>query len=154
MNFEHLVQINDPVNPLGEILSREQLWQGLWHRVENPVAFLPGLESCQILERQETTLLRVLDFGAAQIRDRVSFVVQEWLRFDIEAGANYAGGALTITIEAPEPEALFLRFAYETTLAEGTEDGAYAEYVKSAYRESDLETVRVIRLLLAEGVRQ
>ena len=154
MNFEHLVQINDPVNPLGEILSREQLWQGLWHRVENPVAFLPGLESCQILERQETTLLRVLDFGAAQIRDRVSFAVHEWLRFDIEAGATHAGGALTIRLEEPQPDALFLRFAYETTLAENTEDGAYAEYVKSAYRESDLETVRVIRLLLAEGVRQ
>ncbi len=154
MKFEHLVQINDPVNPLGEILSREQLWQGLWHRVENPVAFLPGLESCQILERQESSLLRELDFGVAQIRDRVSFAVRQWLRFDVEAGATHAGGALTIRLEEPQPDALFLRFTYETTLREDGEDGDHAEYVKSAYRESDLETVRLIRLLLAKGSLQ
>ena len=45
MNFEHLIQINDPENPLVDTLSREQLWQGLLHRVENPIPFLPGLES-------------------------------------------------------------------------------------------------------------
>lgn len=154
MKFEHLIQINDPANPLLEFLSREQLWQGLWQRVENPMLFLPGLESCEILERQESSLLRLLDFGAARIRDRVSFEVEEWLRFDIEAGASHAGGALTIRVEEPQPLALFLRFTYETSLQEESEDGRYAEYVKSAYRESDLETVRVIRLLLAEGTSQ
>lgn len=154
MKFEHLIQINDPANPLLEFLSREQLWQGLWQRVENPMLFLPGLESCEILERQESSLLRVLDFGAARIRDRVSFSAQQWLRFDIEAGASHAGGALTIRVEEPQPLALFLRFTYETSLQEESEDGRYAEYVKSAYRESDLETVRVIRLLLAEGTSQ
>jgi hypothetical protein len=52
MNFEHLIQINDPENPLIDPLHRDQLWQGLLYRVENPVPFLPGLESCTILERQ------------------------------------------------------------------------------------------------------
>ena len=42
MNFEHLIQINDPENPLAPPLTREQLWQGLSHRIENPVPFLPG----------------------------------------------------------------------------------------------------------------
>ena len=51
MNFEHLLQINDPENPLVDTLSRDQLWQGLLHRVENPSPFLPGLESSTILER-------------------------------------------------------------------------------------------------------
>lgn len=151
MNFEHLVQINDPTNPLLGFLSREQLWQGLWHRVENPMAFLPGLESCQILAREEAAWSRLLDFGAARIRDRVTFEPLCWLRFDIEAGASHAGGSLTITVEEPEPEALFLRFAYTTTMSLEGDDGRYAEYVKSAYMDSDLETVRVIRLLVAEG---
>ena len=29
MNYEHLVQINDPLNPLLDTLTREQLWAGL-----------------------------------------------------------------------------------------------------------------------------
>ena len=154
MYFEHLVQINDPANPLLEFLSREQLWRGLWQRVENPMIFLPGLESCQILERTESGWLRQLDFGAARIRDRVTFAEQDWLRFDIEAGADHAGGSLVISLEEPEPGALFLRFAYQTTLNLEGPESQYMEYVRSAYRESDLETVRVIRLLLAGGTRQ
>lgn len=151
MKFEHLVQINDPENPFMEFLERGQLWSGLWHRVENPVAFLPGLESCQILEEREDGVVRVLDFGAARIQDRVSFVLNQWVRFDIEAGENHPGGSLVIHIEEPQPDCLFLRFIYETTLEENAEDVAYSEYVKSAYQDSDIETVRVIRAFLARG---
>ena len=156
MNFEHLLQINDPENPLIEPLSREQLWQGLLHRVENPVPFLPGLESCTILEREANTILRELDFGPASIQDHVTFVASHWVRFDIVPSETHAGGRLTITIEEPEPSFLFLRFAYETTLASNpnSEDRAYIEYVKSAYHQSDVDCVRIIRTLAAGGVAQ
>lgn len=43
---------------------------------------------------------------------------------------------------------------YQTTLNLEGAERQYMEYVKSAYRESDLKTVRVIRLLLAEGTCQ
>ena len=33
MNFEHLIQINDPENPLIDPLHRDQLWLGLLYRV-------------------------------------------------------------------------------------------------------------------------
>jgi hypothetical protein len=147
MHFEHLVQINDLQNPLQTFLNREQLWQGLWQRVEQPEIFLPGLASCQFLERGEDAILRRLDFGAARIHDRVTFATQEWLQFEIEAGDDHAGGVLRITLEEPAPLALCLRFNYQTTLSQEGENARYAEYVKSAYVESDLETVRVIRLL-------
>jgi len=58
MNFEHLIQINDLQNPLVETLSRDQVWQGLVHRVEDATPFLPGLESCTIVERHADHLLR------------------------------------------------------------------------------------------------
>lgn len=151
MNFEHLIQINDPENPLVESLTRDQLWLGLLHRVENPVPFLPGLESCTILERAADTLLRELDFGPAVIQDRVTMADQHWVRFDIQPSEAHPGGSLTITIEEPEPEFLFLRFAYETTLANNpnSEDRAYIDYVKSAYHQSDVDCVRLIRSLAA-----
>jgi hypothetical protein len=156
MNFEHLIQINDPDNPLIVPLTREQLWQGLLHRVDNPVPFLPGLETCTVVERTEEYLLRDLDFGPATIRDKVTLAVLHWVRFDILPSEQHPGGSLSITIEEPEPAALFLRFAYRTTLAEQgeTEDSAYVEYVKSAYHQSDVDCVKLIRQLAQHGSLQ
>ena len=126
------------------------------HRVEDSVPFLPGLERCTIIERSEEWLLRELDFGPALIQDRVTLVEQHWVRFDILPSPAHAGGSLTIAIEEPEPECLFLRFTYQTTLAENgnPEERAYSEYVKSAYHQSDVECVRIIRTLAAGGTAQ
>jgi glyoxylase-like metal-dependent hydrolase (beta-lactamase superfamily II) len=153
VNFEHLIQINDPLNPLLAPLSRQQLWKGLMTRVENPVPFLPGLESCEIVERSDAGLTRVLRFGQATIRDRVTCRSEEWVCFEVVPGPGHAGGSLTITIEEPSPSVLFLRFAYRTSLPEATngEELRYAEYVKSAYHESDLDTVRLIREMSVAG---
>ena len=159
MKFEHLVEINHLGNPLQALLTRQQLWQGLLHRVEDARLFLPGLEACVIVDRGEQTLTRRLEFGNAVIEDRVTFEPEQWVCFTVIGTSSHAGGTLTISIEAPDPalpEQLFLRFAYATTLGEqqNDEDAAYAEFVKSAYYESDLETVRVIRTLLADGISQ
>ena len=156
MNFEHLLAINDPGNPLIPPLSRHQLWEGLRYRIENPLPFLPGLESCTVAERTDTYLLRDLDFGAAKIRDKVTLVEQHWVRFEILPSEQHAGGSLTITIEEPQPDYLFLRFAYVTTFATtpGSEETAYIEYIKSAYHQSDVDCVRVIRTLAADGTVQ
>jgi hypothetical protein len=156
MKFEHLVEINDPGNPLIASLTREQLWQGLMRRVEDPVPFLPGLESCTIVERHAAELLRELDFGAATIHDRVTYEQGAWVRFDILPSESHAGGSLVISIEEPAAEHLFLRFAYQTTLAEEafSQDAGYVEYVKSAYHQSDVEMVRIIRTLAASGTLQ
>lgn len=152
MKFEHLIQINDASNPLIVALSREQLWAGLQRRVDDPLPFLPGLESCVFLERTADTCQRQLNFGASTIRDQVSMKRLEWVRFDIEPSASHAGGRLTIRIEEPQDGALFLRFTYQTSLAESgpPEDSAYVEYVKSAYHASDIDTVRIIRTLAAD----
>lgn len=156
MNFEHLIQINDPDNPLIAPLNRHQLWQGLIHRIENPLPFLPGLEACTILQRQGLELRRELDFGPAVIEDRVTLAEMDWVRFDIQPSEAHPGGSLTITIEEPEPDFLFLRFAYQTTLANNpnSEDRAYIDYVKSAYHQSDIDCVRIIRTLAAGGIPQ
>lgn len=156
MNFEHLIAINDPGNPLIAPLSRAQLWTGLRYRIENPVPFLPGLESCRIVERGEAHLLRELDFGAARIVDKVTQAEEEWVCFEIQPSAEHAGGSLTIRIEEPEPDYLFLRFTYVTTFADSgnAEERAYIEYIKSAYHQSDLDCVRLIRTLAADGTAQ
>ncbi|WP_309269171.1 AtaL-like protein [Azonexus sp.] len=66
MQFEHLIAINDPGNPLLTPLSRQQVWAGLLQRLENLLPFLPGLE------HHADYLVRELNFGAARLRDRVA----------------------------------------------------------------------------------
>jgi hypothetical protein len=153
LKFEHLIEVNDLANPLQSPLSRESLWFGLLCRAEDARAFLPGLEACTIIERSDTLLVRDLHFGAAVIRDRVTFSPMQWICFESEANEQHAGGSLTITIEEPEAGALFLRFRYHTTLPEGAgdEDGQYAGFIRSAYHQSDIDTVRVIRMIAESG---
>lgn len=147
MNFEHLVQVNDPLNPLAETLTRDQLWQGLVLRAEQPQLFVLGLDSCTILSRTADTLERELHYGHATVRDRVTLTANESVRYDILATDAHVGGSLTMTIEQPDALQLFLRFEYATTLpAPDTEDDRQtSEIVKSAYREADIDTVRLIR---------
>lgn len=156
MNFEHLIAINDPGNPLVVPLTRRQLWVGLLQRVDNPLLFLPGLDSFTILERRFDSARRELDFGSTRIRDTVTLREDESVHFDIEPGDMHAGGSLTIRIEEPEANHLFLRFTYVTGFAAqaGSEDAGYVEYIKSAYYQSDLDCVRIIRTLAADGTCQ
>ena len=153
MNFEHLLVVNDPDNPLVAPLTREELWFGLLCRAEDSRPFLPGLEACTILSRSDTELVRELRFGSAVIRDRVTLQPMEWVRFDTERTDAHAGGSLTIGIEEPAPDTMVLRFHYRTTLTEQGvgDDVPYAEYVKSAYHQSDVDTLRVIRMIAESG---
>lgn len=152
MNFEHLVMVNDPANPLIAALTREEVWFGLLCRVEDSRPFLPGLEACRVLERSDTEFLRELDFGSVVIRDRVTLQPMEWVRFESERTAEHPGGALTIGIEEPAPGTMVLRFSYATTLADrAADDARYAEFIKSAYHQSDIDTLRVIRMIAESG---
>ncbi len=152
MKFEHLVQVNDLADPAQPRLTREELWFGLLCRAEDPRPFLPGLERCVIVERAGERLERELHFGAAVVRDSVVLAELQWVRFDSAATAEHAGGSLTILIEEPAAGELFLRFRYHTSLPEAsTQDEQLAAFVRSAYHESDLDTVRVIRAIAASG---
>lgn len=153
MRYEHLVQINDPFNPAVTPLSRAQLWFGLLCRAEDAIPFLPGLEACVIVARESLRLERELRFGSVTVHDTVTLRPEVSVRFDSRVTDTHAGGSLTISIEEPEADSLFLRFVYETTLGEAAdaEEAAYLEFVKSAYHESDIDTVRVIRLIAEDG---
>ncbi|KND60675.1 hypothetical protein BVER_05521 [Candidatus Burkholderia verschuerenii] len=149
MNFEHLIQINDPLNPLVDSLTREQLWEGLVLRAEQPQLFVLGLDSCAIVSRDGDTMERELHYGQAVVRDRVTLTPNDNVRYDIQPTADYVGGSLTMAIEQPDDVQLFLRFTYSTTLPEKVDPTSdelqTSEIVKSAYRESDIDTVRLIR---------
>lgn len=155
MHFEHLVEINDPETPEIPDLTAEEVWFGLLCRAEDPRPFLPGLDACEILTRCEERLTRRLEFGQVCVVDAVCWQAMEWIRFESAATDSHPGGTLTISLEQPveAPGALFLRFTYRTGLeADQRGEVDYADYVRSAYHASDLDTVRVIRMI-AESTR-
>jgi hypothetical protein len=152
MNFSHLIQINDPLNPLIDSLSREQLWRGLVLRAENPLLFVLALDRFEIVGRGENTLARVLHFGKLRLRDRVSFLPMQQVRYEIEAVAESPAATLTMTIEEPEPDQLFVRFDYETLHGDTAAplDAFYSSFAKQAYVEADIDTISTIRRLASE----
>ncbi|MCI3203825.1 MULTISPECIES: SRPBCC family protein [Pandoraea] len=153
MQYEHLIEVNDLLNPLTLALTRDQLWRGLVLRAEQPEAFVLGLDECVMHERTENTLNRELRFGETVVLDRVVFDAQQAVRYETAATDAHAGGTLTMRIEEPNPTHYFVRFTYSTTLPEdaATADTRYSEFVKSAYREADIDTVRRIRELAEQG---
>lgn len=148
MHFEHLVKINDPLNPLIEPLTRAQVWHGLLLRAEQPQAFMTHLTGVRIVARGDFCIVRELDFGSFKVRDRVRFEPMQRMIIETESADDRGVGTLTMTIEEPGSEQLQLRFQYalERLRSEAPEQEAmYDRFVKAAYREADIDCVRIIR---------
>jgi len=151
MQFEHLIEINDPLNPLIDRLTRDELWRGLVLRAEAPGLFVPHLDECTLTDRSDTRLSRSLRYGELVIHDRVSFDEPHAVRYDVPAQGGIPESSLLMTIEEPQPDALFVRFEYDDGKADSDEDAFYNEFRRSAYEEADIDTIRVIRQLVQEG---
>ncbi len=151
MQFQHLIEINDPLNPLIDNLTRDQLWRGLVLRAEVPKLFIPWLDECDLLGRGGNVLSRVLHYNALLIQDQVTFTPQETVYYAVPAQGDISASSLAVTIEEPQPGALFVRFEYESAQSDDDMDALYNEFRRSAYQEADIDTIRIIRQLAAEG---
>lgn len=153
MKFTHLIEINDPLNPLLAPLSREQLWRGLVLRAEAPGLFMPHLDECTIFERNGEVMLRELRYGSVVIRDQVTLLPQQQVQYRIPAQKDIAASSLDMTIEEPQPGALYVRFTYdaEDSGAEDEAQAMYNDFRRSAYKEADIDTISMIRELAASN---
>lgn len=153
MKFEHLLQINDPLNPLIDALTREQLWRGLVLHAESPKLFVPHLDDCAISERSSEGFRRSRRFGELRIDDRVRLSALQEVRYDVHAQGDISASSLSVTIEAPSEHSLFVRFRYDDGQDAATDEAnaMYNEFKKSAYQEADIDTIRLLREMAAEG---
>ena len=153
MKFEHLIEINNPVNPLIPPLSAEQLWQGLILRAKSPKLFVPHLDECHVLETSKNTVSRVSHYGNLVVRDTVTFAPQRHVHYLVHPQGEIPASSLKMTIESPQNDTLFVRFVYEDekSVAVDAADAMYDEFRKSAYLEADIDTIRTIRELALEG---
>ena len=135
MKFTHLIEVNDPLNPLLAPLSREQLWRGLVLRAEAPGLFMPHLDECTIFERNGEVMLRELRYGSVVIRDQVTLLPQQQVQYRVPAQNDIVASSLDMTIEEPQPGALYVRFTYDAddSGAEGEAEAMYNDFRRSAY---------------------
>ena len=153
MKFEHLIEINDPLNPLLDTLTREQLWRGLVIRAEMPKLFIPHLDECTIGDREAGIFKRRLRYGDLIVEDTVVLTPLQEVRFDVPAQGEISASTLTMTIVAPDEVRLFVRFSYDDGMGEALDAATkmYDEFKKSAYQEADIDTVRIVRQMAGQG---
>lgn len=157
MRFEHLLQVNDPLMPLLDPLSRSQVWRGLVLRVAEPVSFLPGLRQCDIGERTVEggviQFQRTMDFGNFTVRDRVKLTTLESIEVTADATEHFAASHLRISIEQPGSDTLFVRFIYELAQQDNHDglDAMTNQARRQAWELSDIDTIRRIRELAQRG---
>lgn len=157
MRFEHLIEINDPLNPLIDTLSRAQLWRGLVLRAEKPMLFVPHLDDAlveQVIDQNgERGFLRRLRYGELIIEDSVVLQELQQVRYNVAAQQDISASNLTMTIETPTEDTLWVRFAYDDGHDAATDaaNAMYDDFRRSAYQESDIDTIRMLRELAAEG---
>jgi hypothetical protein len=153
MKFEHLIEINDPLNPLIDTITREQLWRGLVMRADSPKLFVPHLDEVTIDQREAGAFRRKLRYGSVEIVDRVTLTPLQEVRYDVAAQGEITASSLTMTIEAPTGDTLYVRFRYDDGHDAATDqaNAMYDEFRKSAYQEADIDTIRIVRELAAAG---
>jgi len=155
MQFVHIVEINDPRHPLLEPLSPEQVWRGLLRRIERPMEFLPQLSGCLFVMRGDTLLIRELDFGTFTVRDRVRLEPMQKISIDTEVAPTLPAGRLVIAIETRGADHLQLRFTYDIQRQRSDNvamEEQYERYSQSAYLQADVESVKIIRRLVDQGI--
>lgn len=145
LHHEHIVRINDPANIAGTWLTREQLWAGLQYTVLAPELLDQSIDSASIEELGPSRLRRQIRRGRCATHDEVELVPNESLQIRADAAGAFAGSTLTIRIEEPAPQMLFVRFTYDVCgleqVREEQEDTARCD----AYRSSDIERIRQVR---------
>ena len=142
------------VNPAGArpVLSRDQLWQGLLMKAENAVPFVPGMESCLVLERGEGNLIREIAVHSQRFKELVTFTPQDQIHLQRIEG-DETGWITNIVSESDRGLLLTFTFALSDSSvpAGSSKEKRREEAIKSAYFAAVDKTIRTVRQLAAEG---
>jgi hypothetical protein len=145
LRHEHIVRINDPQSGVTPWLTRDQLWRGLHHTVVIPQVVDESIDSASVHEIGPGRLRRQIHRGPHCLNDEVELAPGHSLTIRADCNGSFAGSTLTIRIEEPAPEVLFVRFTYEICGLAESRDEEEDQARRSAYQASDIERIRQAR---------
>lgn len=151
LEFEHIIQVNDPANGEIPILSRTQLWEGLLLRARRPDQFNDSLEVTN-KEYAEDEFERIIKVGEFEFHERVVLYQDERIHTKTMEEYEQIDAESVTQLEEPEEGYLFVRFSYRRELEEGEDSEEVGEHLKSAYLQTDRDAIAQIRILAGSGL--
>ncbi|MDP1931082.1 MAG: DUF1857 family protein [Gammaproteobacteria bacterium] len=151
LEFQHIIQINTPDEPVIPRLHREQLWEGLVFRTKYPGHFNATL-SARLENVTHAGFVRYLRFGSGELRDEVMLTEGQEIRTSTAGSAQQMFAESITRIEEPLPGHLFVRFMYRRD--SGNEPGGLDvdEYLKAAYVQNDRDAIALLRQFAVHGL--
>ena len=146
LEFEHIVQINDPADPNIKPLTRAQLWDGLLLRARDPGKFNSAL-TCRLADEDSEGFIRYVQAGDIEFREKVTLTHQEKIETATDGPDQPIHAESITSIEEPAEGYLFVRFVYRRELENSAEGQMIGEHLKSAYFHMDIDAIALIRML-------
>lgn len=146
LEFEHIVQVNDPANPQVADITRAQLWEGLLLRARCPQRFIEGID-CFAHPQTDSGFVREISAGEAHFYEDVTLEHDSRILTQTQADKPQIYAASEARIEEPERGYLFVRFRYSREMPEASAAVDVAEHLKAAYRQLDTDAIGLIRVM-------
>lgn len=150
LEFEHIIQVNDPANSDIPLLTRSQLWEGLVLRARRPDKFNDSL-NVRTDDYAEDEFERIIDVGENQFHERVMLYHDERIHTQTMEEYDQIDAESVTQLEEPEEGYLFVRFSYRRELEED-DSVDVGEHLKSAYLQTDRDAIGLIRMLAESGL--
>ncbi len=150
----YAVSVSMEVNPGGvkPMLTLDKLWRGLELKAEDPVPFVPGMESCQVIERMDDGFLREVVVRGQTFREILTFTPPVQIRFDRVEGEE-SGWIMNTLSESPI--GLLLTYTIAVNFMgvwPGTdEEKQKGDEVHFNYANALRQTLEILRARVAEG---
>ncbi len=144
-----------PINPASAepVLSREQIWRGLVMKAENALAFVPAMQTCDVLSRTDCGLLREITIGGQRFKERVTFTPPIEVLFERIDTTTNAGWITNVISESDY--GLLLTFTFGLTFPDVTAGSAAEQQrgdaVKADYFGAVAATLRTVRNLVVQN---
>ena len=115
LEFEHIVQVNEPENPTSADISRAHLWEGLVLRARSPQRFVEGIE-CFSHPQNGECFVREISAGDSHFYEDVMLEHESRVLTKTQRDKPQIHAESEATIEEPEAGYLFVRFRYRREL--------------------------------------
>jgi hypothetical protein len=146
LEFEHIVQVNEPENPTSTDISRAHLWEGLVLRARSPQRFIEGIE-CFSHPQNGECFVREISAGDSHFYEDVTLEHESRVLTKTQRDKPQIHAESEATIEEPEAGYLFVRFRYRRELPDEHQAVDIGEHLKAAYARLDNDAIKLIRVM-------